>query len=378
MCALAVQPIELLTERDPHPKLRLVAVHPEPRSEQIAERPIGERLPVADASALEPQGAPVRRVRCGERTAYLRDETGLPDTRLARHEDDAPRPLGDGAGRVSKRAELDVATDERTEAVGARRSARGDAGDAQRSRDLDGVCLALQSHAPGRAPVERRVDELAGGGSHEDRARLRLRLQSGRGVHGVAHGSVLDARPRADRSGHNRSRLRADSNGESFDAPRLGHLVGEAADLLDDPEAREDRTLGIVLVRYGGAEQGEQTVAGEILHGPPEAVDRGDHPRHGLADHELVLLWIQPFAQRRRADQIGEQGRDDAAFLPDVHRTTVVRRTSDDGLAAVDDQFGACDQRRGVVTRQEQRHEISSSVTPPNATESSGSCHLRT
>ncbi len=91
------------------------------------------------------------------------------------------------------------------------------------------------------------------------------------------------------------------------------------ADVVDDAQTRADRALGVVLVRARRTEQREDAVAGEILHGAPERLDRHDHASDGIADHELELLGVEPLTEGRRADEVGEEGGDVAAFVPDVH-----------------------------------------------------------
>ena len=102
--------------------------------------------------------------------------------------------------------------------------------------------------------------------------------------------------------------------------PRVLDLAGVVGDLLDDLQGRAHRALGIVFVRGRGAEQRQHAVSGEVLDRPAERLDRSDHARHGVADDDLQLLGIQAFAERGRADQIGEDRRDHASFFADLAR----------------------------------------------------------
>ena len=55
-------------------------------------------------------------------------------------------------------------------------------------------------------------------------------------------------------------------------------------DLLDDPERGAHGALGVVLVGRRRAEQREHAVAGQVLDGAAERLDRADHARDGVAD----------------------------------------------------------------------------------------------
>src|SRR5204862_3771077 len=119
---------------------RALAGHlPEPVPEQDAERPVGQRLAVGDAAALEPE-----RLATGGRLPELEPapelgrEARLTDPSLADHEQDAPRAGEGGLDRLDAQAELLLATDE----LGADRPAR---------------LVAALRHRPQRAP---RADPL--------------------------------------------------------------------------------------------------------------------------------------------------------------------------------------------------------------------------
>ena len=141
----------------------------------------------------------------------------------------------------------------------------------------------------------------------EDRARLGLRLEPRRDVHGVAHRPVLDARAGADRPDHDGSRLHADPDAEPVDPPAPADLVGELAHLLHDPQSGEEGALGVVLVRDRRAEEREHAVAGQVLDRPAERLDRPDDPADRVADHELQLLRLEALPERGGPDEVGEQ-----------------------------------------------------------------------
>ena len=63
------------------------------------------------------------------------------------------------------------------------------------------------------------------------------------------------------------------------------------------------------------AEQRQHAVAGQILDGAAEALDRVHHPGDRVADHEAHLLGVELLAERGRADEVGRERRDDTALL---------------------------------------------------------------
>ena len=89
--ALGDEPVDLPPQRDADPELGLVASHPQPRPQQVAERPVRDRPSVAHASALEPERPAVLRRHRPERTAQLVHHAGLADAGLAGDEHDAAR-----------------------------------------------------------------------------------------------------------------------------------------------------------------------------------------------------------------------------------------------------------------------------------------------
>ncbi len=310
--------VEMPAQRDAHPQLRLVVAHPQPGTEQVAERPVRDRPAVADAATLEPQRPSVLgRVRA-ERPAELVHHARLADARLARHDDDAARA---GRGRLDGGAqarELAVSTHgaSRRAGIGARGGALRDAVERERG---DRLGLALQVERLGIAPQEAIGHALLGGGTHEHAAGRCVRLQPGRDVHRIAQRRVLDAAAGADRARHDRAGVDAGTHVQRVDAPGFLDLAGERGDVVDDAHRCADGPLGVVLVRDRGPEEREHAVAGEVLHGAAERFHRGHHASDRIADDELQLLGVEAFPERRRADEVGEQRGHVTAFVADLH-----------------------------------------------------------
>ena len=138
-------------------------------------------------------------------------------------------------------------------------------------------------------------------------------------VHDVAGGAVLDAAPSTDRPHHDKAGLDADPDAEGLRvvlaSDRLGVLGGPPLDL----EPSKDGPLDVVLVRHRCAEEGQNAVAGDILHGSAEPFDDLDHVPDSYPDDLPDVLGVEPFAERGRAGHVGEQCRDRSTFL--AHRT---------------------------------------------------------
>ena len=68
-------------------------------------------------------------------------------------------------------------------------------------------------------------------------------------------------------------------------------------------------TEGIVLVHCRDAEDGHRRVADEFLHQAAVALDRCSHELEVAVEDPPKHLGIQPGAELRRVDEVGEQDR---------------------------------------------------------------------
>ncbi len=93
---------------------------------------------------------------------------------------------------------------------------------------------------------------------------------------------------------------------------------GVAGGFIPDLEGCEDRTPGVVLVGERSTEEGEHPVAEKLVDGAFVSVD-GCHPPGEEVVEELDHLFgIDPAGEVGRADQVGEEDRDDLAFALDL------------------------------------------------------------
>ena len=81
------------------------------------------------------------------------------------------------------------------------------------------------------------------------------------------------------------------------------------------PQRGAHGPLGVVLVGDRRAEQGDDGVADDLVDLPAEGVDVGDEPLEAAVDEVLHLLGIAGLGQRREADEVGEEDRDDPTLV---------------------------------------------------------------
>ncbi len=312
-CPLAEEGLEVTAEGDPHAQLRSIHRDADPSPQEVAEGPVGQRLPVGDTAALEPDGSAVGGGRVLDLRRELGGETALADARLARHEEDAARPRERAFDGLAGFPELAFPSDELgLDALG---PASGSGPNAASLERLDGLRLPLQLQLLGVAPVEQLLDLAPGFGADDDRTGIGSGLESRGRVDRVADRAVLDPAAGADRAEDDRAGRDADPRGETVDPPGAGDLRAVLRDVRGDPQPRADRALGIVLVRDGRAEEREYAVPREILDRAAEVLDRMDHARDRLADDELRILGIELLAERCRAGEVGEERGDHLALF---------------------------------------------------------------
>jgi hypothetical protein len=175
-------------------------------------------------------------------------------------------------------------------------------------------------------PLRRLVDRLEP--VRRDAFRLPLQLQRlhGSGVDGAADeidrrfaeknlvwiGRLLQARRHVDGIARCQSLRRADDNLARVHPDPPAHAeVGKCVSHLRD---RTDRPQRVVLVDRRHAEDGHHRVADELLDGAPVRLDDRAHPLEVAGQQRLQRLRIRALAERRRADDVAEDHRDDLAM----------------------------------------------------------------
>ena len=277
----------------------------------LAERPEADALPVGERASLAPVANRGRVLV--ERRPQLEEQAALPDPRRADERHELRRPLTLRA-RDSVTEELELVGP----AHQLRAALEGDVDAEPRPwrdhfPDRHGLGLALGVHGLGVAVLDHGRGGAVGGLVHEDPVHGGGRLEPGARVHHVARGHALAlVRPSRERD-HRFARGHADADVEA--EARVGGV--ELAECIAGGERRPDGALGIVLMGERGAEERDDRVTDELLHGAAEALQLGLHPGVVGREHPPHVLGVELFRAPGEADEVGEQDTHDLPFLAD-------------------------------------------------------------
>ena len=186
---------------------------------------------------------------------------------------------------------------------------------------FDDLGLPLHLELPGITPHEEGLHGALRRLVDEDRSRLGEALQPRGDVDGVAEGRVLDVAAAAELAHYDGAGRGAHPDAEALETPTAQHFTPVPVHLRDDPQRSTDGALGVVLPCRGRTEECEHPVACEVLDMPAECFDLADDSSDRLADDELDVFRLEPLAQRRRADNVGKQCREDLALLANCSRS---------------------------------------------------------
>ncbi len=230
--------------------------------------------------------------------------------------------LGTRVEEILDLAQLRVAADERCLEAGPLERTLTPGNDAERSPETDRLRLPLELVLAGRGVRDRGLARPASRVTDEHRPGLR------RG---------LDARGRVDEvSGDHPLALRTQRHRRLTRKHAGAGTQIACADLVAQPrhrrhqvERRAHRTLGVVLRRHRRPPHGHHSVTDELLHRAAVQLDQTptgvEVPRQQLT----CFLGVAALGERRVADEVGEQHRDEATF-----RDPCVRRSG--GLLVTD------------------------------------------
>jgi hypothetical protein len=279
-------------------RLRVVVVDPRGLADDLCKRPVRDAVAVGETAA--PDDGRVTLDPVGE----LAHEPRLTDARLADERDEAaPALLAGEPQRVAQALQLLPAPDERR--VVATRQRLGVGAHAQQAVRRHGLGLPLQVERGKVLRLDRLANEVVCGLADEDLPRSGCALEPRSGVSRVARDEVaVPGQPSA--------RHRPGSD------PRAGVDLEAAAFLevgVHTLEAFAHRQSGpacpqrVVLVRLGHPEDGHERIADELLHPAAVLVDDRLHRLVVGRHHVREDLGIDARAERRRADDVGEEHR---------------------------------------------------------------------
>ena len=207
-----------------------------------------------------------------------------------------------------------------TKAVSPRSSARS-----KRARPLSRRVAVKVRHRR-RQPLQRHLaggldDEVAAHQAHRGfadprAARRRHLLQARREVHRLALGRVVHAQVVADLADDDRPGVDPDAHGE-VEAALCAQRGRVLPHRLLDGQGRRHRPHRVVLVGDGRSEERHDAVAGELVDGPLEAVDRLQQVLEAAVHHPVQILGIETRGELGEAGAIDEDDRDLLALALD-------------------------------------------------------------
>ena len=225
----------------------------------------------------------------------------------------APLPSAIASQVLLEHGELAAAPDQGHERAHLCRSSRArDARGSQRPLEPSQLDLAE------RLELEAELHLALGLGTDDDAALGRQLLQARGDVGGVAE-RVVAIGARVLVGQHHRAGVDRDAHGQ-VDAVAAAQLLAVGRDDRLDRERRAHRALGVVLVPDRRPEQREQPVALQLRDRAVEAPHLARDQRDDLIEEELRALGPELLSDRRRADDVGEQHRDDPLSSSRCHQ----------------------------------------------------------
>jgi hypothetical protein len=286
-------------------RARAVLVLGDPRAgaDHLGQRPIADALAVGQTAALVPAELLLEAV---DVLVVLPQQPRLARAGVADDGHQARRAARDALlPRRDDVAHLGVAAHERRlEAGAAPRSA--DAGDdAQRRPRAHRLLAPLDVVRPGVLVGDGGLGGAPGHVVDEDRAGRGDALQARGGVHGVPEDHALALGGQVDGR-------RAGQDSGSHAQCRHADLLAERGDRLRQRQGRADRSLRVVLARHRCAPHGHHRIADELLDDPAVLLDQRATAVEVARQDVANLLGIPVFGERREADEVREQHRDQA------------------------------------------------------------------
>jgi len=290
----------------PKDRIRSIAVtKPQVLTQHLAEWPVRDPVPIRETSARTSDGC---RLLVGEDFPPLSYQPRLPDSRLT-HDSDEVRLRVSGCSPIGRQEQVELALtthEDSAEAPDAPRPHQGKSAKDGTTRHSFG--LAFRIYVPTVAELECPARRCDGALSAEHFAWLGRLLEASSDVHGIAgdEGTAL-ARGTDDHF----ARVQADAHGQiSVERVQKASLHRERG---------MQRPLRVILVRSRGSEDRHHRVSRELLDRAARALDLLRHRVVEAFEPYANALGILIPGERRRADEVGEENRDELALLPDSH-----------------------------------------------------------
>jgi len=179
--------------------------------------------------------------------------------------------------------------------------------------DLDGLREPAHGHGPERPDLDIALGQTQGVLGHEGGARARELLHPRGQVRGLADGGVVHVEIAVDRPHHHLARIEPHAD-LHVDALRAPELVRVPADRLLHPERGMAGAHRVILVTHGGAEEGHDAVAHDLVDGALVAMHRFHHPLEHRIEKLARFLGIAVGQELHGALEIGEDHGDELAL----------------------------------------------------------------
>ena len=296
-------------DRNPHPRQRdvgrVVVDDARQLARNLGQGQVGDAVAIGHAAAHEDPGVL-------ELPRELLQETRLAHTRVPEHGHELRCTLApDTSCGEPKQRELVLAADQR----------RGMCPSPQWTAlpwpkcfpGADRQLLPLGVELPQIAVGDRSLGREPRPLPHENRARLGELLNPRGDVHRVTGHDELSARGSLSPGDH-LARVHTDSQAD-VRTVALRDPRGESREPVADRERRSNRALGVVLVCLWRSEDRDDRVADELLSDTTVPFHLATHEVEELALDFADILRVDALPQGGRAGEIGEEHRDDPAFL---------------------------------------------------------------
>ncbi len=302
------------TELLPRHRRGLFLDDPGPRADHLGQRPVRDALAVGQTASFVPIPLVTDPVDVLEE---LPEQPGFAAAGVAEHRDQPGAPRRRAVFRSGdQRLQFVVSPDEQRLQPDSATSTAGPRDDPQRHPGVDRLLATLDLMHARILIGDRRVAGPAGDVVDEHLSGRCDRLQARGGVDRVAHHHALARDADLDRR---------PAGQDACADPELGHaqLFAERRDRIGQGQRCPDRALGIILERHRCAPHGHHGVADELLDRPAVALDQRPATLEVPRQHLAYVVGIAMLRDRREANQVGEQDRDQAT-LRGVRRRRVV------------------------------------------------------
>ena len=273
-------------------------------AQQRGEGPVGEAGSVREAARLEPAGPSF-----AGQLSQLLGEPRLADAGVARDHEHGAALAIELVERAVQNRDLGVAPDE-SDSLPLRIRAL-----AEKPPGRDGLGFALQRQLADVLELEPVLREPVGRVADVGLARRSGRFEPLGEVHRVPEHVVVQAHVAALDAGDRVPRVDADVQAEAL---AVWQVLPQPCQLGVHLERDGQRSLGVVLVADGCAEEREQRVAGVLvdhaLVAPDDLAQAGDQ----RIDHLDQLLRVEAFGEAREAGDVGEERRDQPPLVREL------------------------------------------------------------